>query len=472
MKFLSAIQILISLALFAGPAISQARSPNFIVILADDLGYGDLGVYGHPTIQTPRIDRMAAEGVRLTEFYSAAPACTPARAALLTGRYPIRSGLVRVLVPKEKWGIPASEITLAEALREQGYATACIGKWHLGGRRPFRPLRNGFDYFYGLLHSNDMSFLPAVKWPRIDLVRNDKVIESPAKVNTLTRRYTEEAIRYIERHRSQPFFLYLAHTMPHEPVRPSDAFRGKSAHGPYGDVVEEIDWSTGEILGALRRLGLDEDTLVVFTSDNGPSLVGAGNGKQPNGSAGALRGGKATTWEGGMRVPLIARWPGQIPSGTVRDGVATMMDLFTTFLTLAGGRIPSDREIDGKDITPLLNGSGQSPHQALYYYFRSRLFAVREKQWKLHLFKRDISPKGKPQSPVRLRKPELYDLASDPSETQDLAGQHPELVARLAERAQAFHAGIDPVMKLPRPSRSFLSGVFTQAPKSPDKVPK
>ena len=455
-----------------GPAVAQGRGPNFVVILTDDLGYGDLGVYGHPSIQTPQIDRMAAEGVRLTEFYSAAPACTPARAALLTGRYPIRSGLVRVLVPKEKWGIPASEITLAEALKEQGYATACIGKWHLGGRRPFRPLRNGFDYFYGLLHSNDMSFLPALNWPRIDLLRNDKVIESPAKVKTLTRRYTEEAIRYIEQHRDQPFFLYLAHTMPHEPVRPSDEFRGKSAYGPYGDVVEEIDWSTGEILRTLRRLGLDENTLVVFTSDNGPSLVGARNGKKSAGSAGTLRGGKATTWEGGMRVPLIARWPGQIPSGAVRDGVATTMDLFTTFLTLAGGQIPSDREIDGKDIAPLLRGTGESPHKTLYYYFRSRLFAVREKQWKLHLFKRDLSPKGKPQPPVRCSEPELYDLSSDPSETEDLAGKHPELVARLAERAQAFHAGIDPVMKLPRPTRSFLSGVFTQAPKSPDKVPK
>ena len=470
MKLFAPILSLFFLAIWLGPGFAQERGPNFIVILTDDLGYGDLGVYGHPTIQTPQIDRMANEGVRLTEFYSAAPACTPARAALLTGRYPIRSGMVRVLVPKEKWGIPASEITLAEALKKQAYATACIGKWHLGGRRPFRPLRNGFDYFYGLLHSNDMSFLPALKWPRIDLLRNDKVIESPAKVKTLTRRYTEEAIRYIEQHRGEPFFLYLAHTMPHEPVRPSDEFRGKSAHGPYGDVVEEIDWSTGEILKTLRRLGLDENTLVVFTSDNGPSLVG--NGKKSTGSAGVLRGGKATTWEGGMRVPLIARWPGQISAGLVRGGIATTMDLFTTFVTLAGGQIPSDREIDGQDITPLLKDSGRSPHQALYYYFRSQLFAVRQKQWKLHLFKRDLSPKGKPKPPVRCSEPQLYDLSSDPSETEDLATNHPGLVARLAEQAQSFDAGIEPVMKLPRPSRSVLSGVFTQAPKSPDTVPK
>ncbi len=472
MKLSSPILIAFFLTVCLGPGIAQGRSPNFVVILSDDLGYGDLGVYGQPTIQTPRIDRMAAEGVRLTEFYSAAPACTPARAALLTGRYPIRSGLVRVLVPKEKWGIPASEITLAEALKERGYRTACIGKWHLGGRRPFRPLRNGFDYFYGLLHSNDMSFLPALKWPRIDLLQNDRVIESPAKVKTLTRRYTEEAIRYIEQHRDRPFFLYLAHTMPHQPVRPSEEFRGRSAYGPYGDVVEEIDWSTGEILEALRRLGLDENTLVVFTSDNGPSLVGGTNGRKTRGSAGALRGGKATTWEGGMRVPLIARWPGQIPAGKTRGGIATMMDLFATFLTLAGGRIPSDREIDGADIAPLLRGSGQSPHQAFYYYFRNQVFAVREKRWKLHLFKRDVNHKGKPQPPVRCREPELYDLSSDPSETRNLARKHPELVARLADQAQSFHAGIEPVMKLPRPSRSFLSGVFTQAPKSPEKVPK
>lgn len=464
--------IIFSLILPCDSSIAGSQRPNFVVVIADDLGYGDLGVYGHPKIKTPRIDSMAVEGVRLTEFYSVAPTCTPARAAFLTGRYPIRSGLVRVLFPKEKWGIPASEITLAEALKQKGYATACIGKWHLGGRMPFRPLRNGFDYFYGLLHSNDMSFLPVLKWPRIDLLKNDKIIESPARFKTLTRRYTKEAVRFIEQHRSKPFFLYLAHTMPHDPISPSDEFQGRSTYGPYGDVVEEIDWSTGEILEALRRLGLNEKTLVVFTSDNGPSLIDRANGKKPKGSAGALRGGKATTWEGGMRVPFVARWPERFPSGLVRSGIATTMDLFSTFLAIVDVKIPPDREIDGRNIMPMLDGSGTSPHRELYYYFRERLFAVREGRWKLHLFKRRINNRGKPRPPVECKSPELYDLLQDPSETEDLADEYPAIVTRLGENAHAFHTAIEPVLRLPSPTRSFISGIFTQAPKLPKKVPK
>ncbi len=468
---LTALLLCLFWRLAVADSASAQRRPNIVVILADDLGYGDLSIYGHSTIRTPHLDEMARQGVRFTEFYSAAPTCTPARVALLTGRYPLRSGLVRVLVPKEKWGIPASEITLAEKLKELGYATACIGKWHLGGRRPYRPTEHGFDYFFGLLYSNDMSLLPVLQWPRLELIENNKAVESPAKVKTLTQRYTQQAVEFIERNREQPFFLYLPHTMPHVPVKPSDEFRGKSRHGRYGDVVEEIDWSTGQILEALERNGIDQNTLVVFTSDNGPWVVGSNKKKIKGGSAGPLRGAKGTTWEGGMRVPFVARWPGRLPAGLVRDGIATTMDLFTTLIEAAGGQIPSDRVIDGRNILPLLDGAGGSPHSELYYYFRDRVFAVRSGPWKLHFYKRVLNARGRPRDPVRCEPPELYDLSSDISEQQNVAGEHPEIVARLTKLAQEFHASIEPVMKLPPPSRSVFGGLTTQAPKDPDKVP-
>jgi arylsulfatase A len=469
------------LAVVIGTVAAAAdRPPNFIVIYADDLGYGDLGVYGHPSIRTPNIDRMAAEGVRMTEFYSAAPTCSPARAALLTGRYPLRSGLVRVLVPKEKWGIPASEVTLAEALKERGYSTAIVGKWHLGGRRPFRPLRHGFDYFYGVLHSNDMSLLPVVQWPRVALFQDDTSIESPANVRTLTRRYTEQSVEFIREHKDQPFFLYLAHTMPHIPLRPSKDFKGQSEYGVYGDVVEELDWSTGEVLKALKENGIDENTFVVFTSDNGPYVGGVredaevdrSHRRRARGSSGPLRGAKGTTWEGGMRVPLVARWPAQLPAGLVRRGVATQMDLFTTLIEAAGGELPGDRVIDGKNILGMLRGAETSPHEDFYYFFRSRIFAVRSATWKLHLYARHLGPKGQALDAVKLSTPQLYDLAADSGEQHDLASRHPEIVQRLTGMAASFGGSIEPVMKLPPATKSFLSGITTHAPKSPDKVPK
>ena len=445
---------------------ADLRKPNFVVILADDLGYGDLGIQGHSKIRTPEIDRMAREGVRLTEFYSPAPTCTPARVGMLTGRYPYRSGLVRVLIPKEKWGLPQSEITLAEALRENGYATALVGKWHLGGRKPFRPLKHGFDSFFGLLYSNDMGLLPLLKWPRLELLRGDKPVESPAKVKTLTRRYTEEAVRYIEQNRERPFFLFLSHTMPHLPLRPADEFRGKSNFGYYGDVVEELDWSTGRVLQALKANGLDKDTLVIFTSDNGPWTKGGDGKLQTRGTADPLRGVKGTTWEGGMRVPFIARMPGRLPAGQVREGVASLMDLFTTFIEEAGGEIPSDRAIDGKNIMAMLAGRADSPHSEFFYYFRKKLFAVRDSRWKLHLFQRKVKSKGRPADPVRLRPPKLYDLSKDPAEQHDVAARNREVVRELAARGQAFHAGIQPVLNLPGPGKSVFGGLITQAPKS------
>jgi arylsulfatase A-like enzyme len=469
-------------ALFLLPSATPlaARPPNFIVILADDLGYGDLGVYGHPSIRTPRIDRMAEEGVRLTEFYAAAPVCTPSRAALLTGRYAQRSGMVRVIVPKEKWGLPDSEITLAEALKDAGYTTGMIGKWHLGGRKPYRPQRHGFDSFLGVLYSNDMTLLPLLKWPRFALLRDNKPVESPAKVKNLTRHYTLEAVRFIAANKDRPFFLFLSHTMPHVPARPSDAFAGQSAFGRYGDVVEEMDASTGEVLEALKENGIDENTMVVFSSDNGPHMGGVPRAKgdkpdkreQARGSAGDLRGAKGTTWEGGMRVPFVARWPKTIPAGGVRGGIATMMDLFPTFLKQAGAALPRDRVIDGRDLLPFLKGKQGAPHDDLYYYFRKRLFAVRSADWKLHFFKRELTAQGKVKDAVRNPHPELYNLSTDPSEKKNVAQERPDVVARLTETAKLFNEDVKPAMKLPAAPRSVFFGVLTKAPEKPERVPK
>ncbi|MEX2301013.1 MAG: sulfatase [Bryobacterales bacterium] len=453
---LAAILVLIAVAL---PAVSAEPPPNFIIIFTDDLGYGDLGVYGNTAIRTPRIDQMAAEGVRLTEFYSAAPTCTPARAALLTGRYPKRSGMVRVLAPWERAGLPLSEVTLAEALKEQGYATAAIGKWHLGGLKRFRPDRHGFDSFFGVLFSNDMTLMPIVKVPRFELFDGNHVVQSPARNRMLTQNYTHEAVRFIRNHRSKPFLLYLAHSMPHKPVGASREFRGKSAQGRYGDAVEELDWSTGQVLDALRETGIDDRTFVVFTSDNGPWAFGAFKKHVKGGSAAPLRGWKGTTWEGGMRVPMIARWPGRLPAGVVRDGISTTMDLFTTFIELAGGKIPTDREIDGKNIVGMLEGNEPSPHQTLYYYDRSRLFAIREGDWKLHLFKREAVAGEKLHDAVRCDPPELYNLAEDISETNNRAAGEAAIVSRLAADAEEFDASVKPVMKLPPRSMLLVPGL-------------
>jgi arylsulfatase len=323
---------------------SAQRHPNIIFIYADDMGYGDLGCYGAKAIKTPNIDRMAAEGLRLTSFYSVSPICTPSRAALMTGRYAARMGieqmrLANVLFPADKTGLPESETTVARALKERGYTTACIGKWHLGRGAPYRAIDHGFDYYFGIPYSNDMTPTP--------IMRNGDVIEEPAKQDTLTRRYTEEAIGFIEKQKSKPFFLYLAHNMPHIPLHASDSFRGKSAGGLYGDVVQELDWSVGEVLNALKRNGLDRDTIVFFSSDNGPWYQG---------SPGPLRGRKGWTYDGGVRVPGIVRWPTHIRAGRVSDEPAATIDFFPTALALSGGRETADarrQPLDGQDIRPL-----------------------------------------------------------------------------------------------------------------------
>src|SRR5262245_37784941 len=384
-------------AFLLAPTLAAAERPNVVVILCDDLGYGDLGCYGHPTIRTPNIDRMAAEGMKFTSFYSAAEVCTPSRAALLTGRLPVRSGMCsdtrRVLFPDSAGGLPASEVTLAEVLKANGYATACVGKWHLGHLPEYQPMKHGFDSFFGVPYVNDMDrrtdigpkgrqafFEPKVEYWNVPLMRGEKIVERPADQHTLTKRYTEEAVKFIRASKDRPFFLYLPHNMPHVPLFASKEFAGKSPRGLYGDVVEEIDWSVGEVLKALRKEKLDRKTLVVFTSDNGPWLTFGEHG----GSAGPLRGGKGSTWEGGMRVPGLAWWPGTVPAGVTTQEVASTMDLFVTAIKLAGGEVPTDRPIDGVDLTGLLTGKGKSPRDTMYFYRGTRLFAVRNGPWKAH----------------------------------------------------------------------------------------
>lgn len=435
--------------------------PNFIVILADDLGYGDLGCYGSPSIRTPRLDWMAVEGVRLTDFHVTASICSPSRASLLTGRYAQRAGLPFVLFPTERKGLAPEEITLAELLKERGYATACIGKWHLGFLPPFQPMRQGFDYFFGLPYSNDSAkqpegqpFNPVLAPVDLPLLRGSEVLEAPANQETLTERYTEEAIRFIRENRGRPFFLYLAHTFPHKPLHASDRFRGKSRGGLYGDTVECIDWSTGRILDTLKELGLDQQTLVFFTSDNGPAPSGQFKGGQGGGgSAGPLRGLKFTSYEGGFRVPAICRWPGRIPAGFVCDELTTSMDLLPTLAKLAGAKLPRNRVLDGKDIWPLLTKPGRrSPHGLLCYYLDNQLQAVRRGQWKLFLEEREYPTLTTIMYTNRIEvmhrhfplrdQPSLYDLKTDLGESRDVAAEHPDIVKRLTKAARDFDRGL------------------------------
>ncbi len=416
----------------AGKAARDKR-PNIVILLADDLGYGDLGCYGHPTIRTPELDRMAAQGLRFTQFYAAAPVCTPSRAALLTGRLPVRSGMTRVLFPDSKGGLPASEVTLAAALRRLGYRTALIGKWHLGHLPPYRPLRHGFDRFYGVLYSNDMKPLA--------LYRDDREIEKAVRQATLTERYTEEAVRLIcEAGRAgppQPFFLYLAYNAPHVPLHPGPGFAGRSRRGAYGDVVEELDASVGRVLKALREAGLDRETLVLFTSDNGPA-VGPDYGLD-GGSAGLLRGSKFSTWEGGVRVPCLARWPGRVKAGAVCADLASALDLFPTAVELAGGEGPRDRVLDGLSLAPVLLGTGPSPRRALAFYHDEELRAFRKGPWKVHI--KTQSDRG--DGPVKRHDPPLlFQVEHDPSERLDVARRHPEVVADLLREVARHNASV------------------------------
>ena len=437
----------------ASGARPPRQKPNVIIIFADDLGYGDLSCYGHPTIRTPNIDRMATEGQRWTDFYVAACVCTPSRAALLTGRLPVRSGMTsnkkRVLYPTSNGGLPGSEITLAEGLKQAGYATGLVGKWHLGHLPQYLPTSQGFDYYYGLPYSNDMSRVAGapkgralLEKPRIEywdtpLMRGTEIIEQPVDQTTLTRRYTEEAIQFINQHKDEPFFLYMAHTMPHTPLFRSKPFENKSRRGLYGDVVEELDWSVGQVLQKLRDAELADNTLVVFTSDNGPWLIRNDLG----GSAGLLREGKGSSYEGGMRVPFIAWWPGSIKPAIVSD-IGSAMDLFVTGLKLAGGAVPTDRVIDGVDLTATLLEGKPSPRDHMLFYRHANLWAVRKGPFKAH-FSTPIAYgdfEGTPHDP-----PLLFNLGVDPGESYNVAAEHPKVVAELKQLIEAHRRTVEPV---------------------------
>jgi len=412
----------------AGPR----KPPNFIVIFADDMGYGDLGCYGNPTIRTPNLDQMARDGMRMTSFYVAAAVCSPSRAALLTGRYPVRCGMPGNTGPNSDKHLPESEVTLAQALKSEGYRTMAIGKWHLGHQRPeLLPTGRGFDAWYGLPYSNDMR-KPFVQTDEpLQLFRNTEPIEHPVNQDTLTERYTDEAVKFIEESGGDPFFLYLPHSMPHLPVHTSERFRGKSDAELYGDVIETIDWSVGRIRETLKKQGVEENTLVIFTSDNGPWLnlpdrmLQEGNERWYAGSPGPLRGAKGTTYEGGFRVPMIACWPGVIPAGIESHDVASTMDFFPTLVAAAGGKAPADRTMDGHDIMPLLTGDGEVPHEYFYYFLGDHLQGVRQGPWKFRKENADAEA-------------ELYHLGRDPGERYNVAAAEPEIAASLMERLAAF----------------------------------
>jgi arylsulfatase A len=421
------------------------RSPNIIVIYIDDMGYGDIGPFGSTQHRTPVLDQMAAEGMRFTSFYVTSGVCTQSRSSLMTGCYPRRVNMHKdshevrnqVLFPVAYKGLHPDEITIADLLKEQGYATACIGKWHLGDQPEFLPRAQGFDYYYGIPYSNDMGVSQKFRQnPPLPLVRNETVIEAPVEQNTLTKRYTEETVKFITEHKEEPFFIYLPHSMVHNPLHASDAFRGKSANNIYGDAVEELDWSTGHILDTLQQLGLDEQTLVIFTSDNGAAQKWGGTNLP-------LRGHKASTDEGGMREPCIMRWPGHIPAGQTCDEIASTIDLLPTFALLTGTTAPQDRIIDGKDIRPLMFGEAgaESPYEAFYYYKKDQLQAVRAGKWKLHLPLENWlisvgSYETKPSAGA------LYDLDADIGEAHDVMAEHPDVVARLTALANKARADL------------------------------
>jgi arylsulfatase A-like enzyme len=447
-----------ALLLFALSVLDSGagKPPNIVIILADDLGYGDLGCYGHPTIRTPNLDRMAAQGMRFTDFYVAACVCTPSRAALLTGRLPIRTGMAgteqrRVEFRDSAGGLQPDEMTIASALKSKHYATACIGKWHLGHLPPYLPLAHGFDYYYGLRWSNDMEPAPKIPknassslnpdpaWWRDSLVQGDKIIEQPTDLSTLTRRYTEQAKQFIHENRKQPFFLYFAHTYPHVPLFASAKFKGTSRRGLYGDVVEELDWSVGQVLDTLRREKLN--TLVFFTSDNGPWLVKGMAG----GSAGLLFEGKGSTWEGGMREPAIAWWPGKIKGGVTTRELACSMDLYPTLLGLGGAAVPKDRVVDGVDLSPVLFGGGHNQRDTMIYYRGDELFAIRKGAFKAHF--QTAPGYAAPGAPLVFEKhnpPLLFNLEQDPGEKINVANEHPEVVAEIQHVLEQHRQGLVP----------------------------
>ncbi|ALJ06816.1 arylsulfatase [Pseudalgibacter alginicilyticus] len=418
------------------------KQPNFIIIFTDDQGYADLGCFGGTHVKTPRIDQMAAEGAKLTSFYVAAPICTPSRAALMTGSYPKRVGMgKRVLLAADAVGLNPKEITIAEVLKNAGYKTGMFGKWHLGDQPEFLPTKQGFDEFFGLPYSHDIhpshQNQKKFNFPDLPLLEGENVIETNPDRDYLNQRITERAVDFIKKNKENPFFLYVPHTSPHRPLLASPKFMkeapkeileaikskkgidNKTRDKIYPQTIAEIDWSVGKILDALKKYGVDENTFVIFTSDNGPMV----------GSAAPLKGRKGSTYEGGMRMPTVVRWPGEIPAGMVNDELLTAMDLLPTFANLAGGKIPNDRVIDGKDISLVLQGKSKSPHEAFYYYSKEKLEAVRVGQWKLR-----VSDKSSQ---------ELYNLESDISENINVLHEHPETVTKLWRYITEFEENLN-----------------------------
>jgi arylsulfatase len=438
----------LSIALSAASALAAAPDappkPNVIFILADDLGYNDLGCYGAPRIKTPRLDRMASEGIRFTDYYVAGAVCTPSRAALMTGCYPKRVSMAemivapgqkassaRVLYADSPYGLSLDEVTIPELLKSRGYATGMVGKWHLGDAKEFLPPRHGFDSYFGLPYSNDM--------PKLRFIRGGESLDEPVEQPTLTQRFTDEAQKFIRdaAGKDKPFFLYLAHTAPHTPIVPNPSFAGKSAGGGYGDVVEALDASVGQVLDLLAELKIDDRTLVIFSSDNGPWHMQGENG----GSATPLRAGKGTTYDGGMRVPCVMRWPGHIPPGSVSRELVSAIDVLPTLAKLAGGGAPTDRIIDGRDITDLMlaKPGAKSPHEAFYFYNGNRLAAVRSGEWKYKVKTtlQEETEYGKyenPQTPIPAK---LFNLVTDPGEQKSVANDHPDVVERMQKLIEA-----------------------------------
>ena len=434
-------------ALASSHAPQPPASPNFIIIYADDLGYADIGPFstrtGNARPQTPSLDRLASEGIRLTNFYVAQAVCSASRAALLTGSYSNRIGITGALNHTAKHGINPDELTIAEVLKQRDYATAIFGKWHLGHEPPFLPQRHGFDEYFGLPYSNDM-------WPRhpergsffpdLPLIDGEKVTQLDPDQSTLTALYTDRAVRFIDKNRGKPFFLYVAHTMPHVPLFASQKFQGKTGAGLYADVIAEVDWSVGRIVDAVRRAGIDERTLIIFTSDNGPWLSYGNHG----GSAAGFREGKGTTFEGGVRVPFVARWPGRIAKGATSDVPAMTIDMLPTLARLAEVTLPQERIIDGRDLWPVLTNprAAATPHEALYFYWGTELHAIRSGRWKLHLPHpyQSLETAGADGRPGKYVRKEiglsLFDLQTDPGETTDVAAKHPDVVKQLLDHAE------------------------------------
>ncbi|MDP7232025.1 MAG: sulfatase [Dehalococcoidia bacterium] len=435
--------------------MAQKGSPNVVVIFGDDIGYGDVGVFGHPTIKTPKLDRMAREGQKWTNFYAAASVCTPSRAGLLTGRLPIRSGMmhprIRVLFPESLSGLQQSEVTIAEVLKQKNYTTMHVGKWHLGHLPDYLPTKQGFDSYYGIPYSNDMDqtqpqdkhrwalFNPdRIDYWDVPLMRNEKIIERPANQYTITKRYTEEAVKFIKKNKDRPFFLYLAHTMMHVPLFRSEKFVDKSIAGIYGDAMEEVDWSVGQVLETVRKNNLSEKTLVIFTSDNGPWLIFDTHG----GSAGPLKEGKGSTWEGGMREPTIMWWPGTIPAGTTQAGMGSTLDLMATVASITNTKMPKDRKMDSYDLSLAMSMKADSPRNEMFFWRGTKLFAARSGNYKAHFY---TQTGYRDRGETRLNTPLLYHLGHDPGEKVDISRKKPEIVTKIQEMANQHILDIEEV---------------------------